>query len=251
MTLPRHFSAHPLAAVAALALTLGACAEQAQANTTEQRAEMRLSATGTAIAAPDMATVSAGVVAEGKTAKEAMASQRENMARAVETLKQAGIPEKDIQTTSLNLSPVYSQQRVRNADGTSEAPRIVGYRASNQVNAIARDLSLVGPMLDALVDAGVNNINGINFGISTREELMNEARTKAMQELRARGQLYAQAGGFRLGPLVELNENFNQPYAAPMMMRAEMAMDSGGPTPVQGGEMSVSVTLNGVYVIGN
>ena len=232
-----------------LATALPACAAAESSAPHHARPEMRLTVTGSVVAEPDMATVSAGVIAQGTTAQDAMSQQRAQMARAVATLKRAGIAERDIQTSSLNLQPQYAQDR-RREDGSYSAPRIVGYQASNQVTAVTRDLGQVGPMLDALVEAGINNINGISFGISTREALMDEARADAMQKLRARASLYAENGGFRLGPLVELNENSYDSRPQPMMrMEASMAMD--GPTPVQAGEMTIQVTLNGVYVIQN
>jgi uncharacterized protein len=232
-----------------LAFVLTACAEVSVAdNPPAVEASISLSAEGSVIAAPDMATVSAGVIAEGKTAAEAMAAQRTQMARAIDTLKKAGIPEKDIQTAGLNLSPKYSNQRMRSDDGAYESPRIVGYTASNQINVVARDLSKVGAMLDALVAAGVNNIGGIGFGISNRESLMDQARGEAMRALKARSKLYADAGGFRIGRLISLTENYAAPYPVAMMRMEAMAMDSG-PTPVQGGEMQISITVNGVYQI--
>ena len=73
-------------------------------------AKIQVSATGTANMAPDMATVSAGVVTQGKTAREAMFGNATKMTSVFEELEAAGIEKKFITTSQLSLQPKYNYQ---------------------------------------------------------------------------------------------------------------------------------------------
>lgn len=117
---------------------------------------MYASGTGHAAQAPDQAGFSAGVVTEGATAGKAMRKNAALMTSTFAALRKAGIDERNIQTSQMSLKPRYDYQN-------RQKPRITGYEVRNTVSAKSEDLEKVGPMLDALVAAGVNNINGVTF----------------------------------------------------------------------------------------
>ena len=205
---------------------------------------LEVTATGKVSTAPDRATVSAGVVTEGKTAREAMMANATKMNAVFEGLKAAGIAEKNIQTSQLSLQPRYNYK-------DQQTPKIDGYEARNTVTAKSEDLQSVGAMLDALVKAGVNNIGGVEFSVDNPEAAINEARTKAINSAKEKAQSMAEAAGVKLGHLMMMSEvnSGNQPR--PMMMQASFrgeAMDSS-PTPIAGGEQSLQVTVNLSYAI--
>jgi len=231
---------HAVAGLALLACTAAPLAAQAHETTPGQ---LHVTVEGTASAAPDLATLSAGVVAQAATASDAMAQQRERMSRVMQAIRAADIAEKDVQTSSFNLSPLYSRNETRN-----QPPRISGYQASNRVTVIVRDLTNVGAGLDALVDAGANNIGQVSFGFSNQAELVEQARTAAMAELGKRRDLFIETGGLKLGRLISLSEGGGHRPPQPMMMmdRAESAKAS---TPIAAGESTVSVTFSAVYEI--
>ena len=85
-------------------------------------------------------------------------------------------------------------------------PRIVGYTVSNSVTVTVRDLAQLGPVLDAVVSSGVNQMNGLSFSIAEPEPLRNEARKMAVAEARTRAELYAQAAGVSLGRILSISE---------------------------------------------
>lgn len=232
------------AVAAALTLPSAACAQETHAADAPgaEPGKLFLSATGDVSAAPDMARVTAGVVAEGANASAAMADQRARMNAVIAALRDAGIAERDIQTTGLDLSPVYaSYERGQNG------PRITGYRASNRVTVVARDLTTVGPTLDALVDAGANTIDGVSFAIEDSDALLDQARRDAVATLLARAELYADAAGVRVGRILEMNESGGyQPQPMYAMTRA-VAADAA--TPVAGGELTLSVTVSATFAI--
>lgn len=211
-----------------------------------ERPSLNLSAYGEVRAQPDMATINFGVQTEAPTAAEAMRQNAEQMNRVMAALRRAGIPDGKVQTSGLNLSAQYDYVQ-------NESPRLRGYQASNQVTVIIEDLSKVGSTADAVVSAGVNQINGISFGLSDPSEAENQARRLAVQNLQAKARLYADALGVRLDGIRTLSEGGGYAPQPPMPMYAAraMAMDSAGaPTPVSAGELSVRVDITGVYDIG-
>ncbi|MFN3536352.1 MAG: SIMPL domain-containing protein [Brevundimonas sp.] len=204
---------------------------------------LNLSAHGEVRAAPDMAMINFGVQTEAVTAAQAMAQNRTRMNEVMRALRAAGIEERYIQTSGLNLSPQYDYVQ-------NEPPRLRGYQAINRVTVEIRDLERVGSTADAVVNAGVNQIDGISFGLINPQQAEDQARMAAVQALQARANLYANALGVRLAGIRNLSEGGG--YAPPqpqMFARAAVAMDSVESTSVAPGELTVRVNINGVYDI--
>ena len=203
--------------------------------------KITVSATGNSYQAPDVATVSAGVVTQAATAQEAMRANASQMNAVMDSLKAAGIQQRHIQTSQLSLNPQYDYQN-------RKQPRITGYEARNTVTARSEDLDQVGPMLDALVSSGANNINGINFSIKDAKAAKSEARIEAVKDARRKAEEMAAAAGVSLGKILQMSESSHQSGPRPMM-RA-MAMDTAeSSTPIAGGEQALSVTVNMTFAI--
>jgi uncharacterized protein YggE len=224
--------------LALLVLTAGAAAAH-----DVNPGQLHINVRGVASEVPDMARLNAGVVAQAPTASQAMADQRARMNRVIATIRKIGVAERDIQTSGINLSPVYVRGDNRNAP-----PRISGYQATNRVNVTVRDLTKVGDGLDALVDAGANNIGQVSFGFSDQAALVEKARANAIAELKKRRDFFASVGGLKIGRLMVLSEGGGARPPQPMMAmdRAESFKAS---TPVAPGESEVSVSLSATYEI--
>ena len=231
-----------LTTAAALALT--ACNSGSPTYITSSEvpeAKIQVSATGTTNMNPDMATVSAGVVTQGKTAREAMFGNATKMTRVFEELEAAGIEKKHITTSQLSLKPKYNYQN-------RKAPKIDGYEARNTVSAKTYNLDDVGAMLDALVKAGVNNINGVQFSIKDSKAARDKAREDAIREAREKAESMASAAGVKLGKLKSLSESGGNFRPQPVAYALE-ARSAGASTPVAAGEQAISVTVNMSYDI--
>jgi uncharacterized protein YggE len=207
---------------------------------------LTVSADGRVTRAPDLATFSAGVVSQGKTASEALAANSADMARVVAALKRAGLADKDIQTSNLSLNPIYAPQRSL-PDGTIDPPqpRIVGYQANNTVSVRQRNLKDYGRVIDTLVSAGANQVNGPSFEVENPDPVLDAARTAAMQKARARAELYARAAGLRVSRILSISESGGWSPPQPVMYRMA-AMDSAAAAPsapVQAGELQLSINV--------
>jgi uncharacterized protein YggE len=201
---------------------------------------LEVSATGEATRVPDLAIISAGVVTRQTTATAAIQENAAQMERVLSALKRAGIEERDVQTSSINLNPEYRYQENR-------APQLVGYTASNQVSIRFRDIRNTGKILDALVAEGANQINGPTLTIDKPEAALDEARLKALANGRARADVYARALGRRVARIVSISESggsYPVPPPMPMMMEARnQAADSK----ILPGEQKLQVTLSIVF----
>jgi uncharacterized protein YggE len=184
---------------------------------------------------PDVVTIGAGVVTQAATASEALGENARRMSATVAALRRAGVADRDIQTSSINLSPQYRY-------GENVPPVITGYQASNQVSVRFRDVKRSGAILDTLVAQGANQINGPSFALDQPDAALDEARVKAVSMARARAELYAKAAGMRVGRILSIREgDVAQPSPQPMVMAMRGKMESD--TPIQAGEQKLMVAV--------
>jgi len=206
-------------------------------NTSAQR-HVTVTASGSVSAVPDEVTISTGAQTTAKTARAALSANSEDMRRVIERLREVGIRGRDIATDDLSVQPVYERRTNNNRE-----PRVTGYRVQNSVRIRVRDISLLGEVLDQVVDLGANQIGGIQFQVRRADKLRDEARTKAMENARRRAELFARAAGARLGDVLMIQEGSSGFNPRPMMM--EMKRSSAGAVPVEAGsqELSANVTV--------
>jgi len=232
---------HALLAAASLAAAVIPAAAEAQqaAAITQTIAGTRLdiSATGEVTRVPDLAIITAGVVTRSATAGGAIQQAATRMARVREALRQAGIADRDIQTSNISLEPQYTY-------ANNQPPKLNGYAATNQLSIRFRDIENTGKILDALVAQGANQINGPNLTIDKPEAALDEARAKAVAAARARADLYARSLGMRVVRVVSVSESggsFPVPPPMPMYARAEAAQAAD--SKIEAGEQKLQVNL--------
>jgi uncharacterized protein len=195
-------------------------------------------ATGEVSRVPDVALISSGVVTKASTATAAIADNAARMERVRAALRRAGIADRDIQTSSINLNPEYKYQ-----DG--QPPVLTGYQASNSVSIRFRDIRRSGAILDALVGEGANQINGPTLTIDKPETAMDEARAQAIASGRARAELYARSLGLRVARVISVSEaGAEQPRPMPMMMDRAMAVSKVASAEIDPGEQKLSVSVS-------
>jgi len=195
-------------------------------------------------AAPDMATVNSGVTTQGTTAREALDANTAAMTELLAALKEAGIAERDIQTSGFSINPNYVYSDQRDAQGYTPPPVINGYQVANSVTVIVRELDELGTILDQSVTVGANTVNGVTFSVADPSALLNEARKAAFADARAKAELYATAAGTTLDDIVGISETAGYDAPAPYPMYARADAVAAKPVPVAGGELTFSITVN-------
>ena len=221
----------------AAAVPAGAQAQQASITQSIAGTRLDISATGDVTRVPDIAIITAGVVTRSATAGAALQQAATRMNRVVAALKRAGVEDRDIQTSNINLNPEYTY-------ANNQPPKLNGYTASNQLTIRFRDIANSGKILDALVAEGANQINGPSLTIDKPEAALDEARARAVAVARARADLYARSLGLRVVRVVAVSESGG--YAAPPPMPPMMmeARAQAADTKIEPGEQKLSVTLS-------
>ena len=205
---------------------------------------LTMSGQGEVRAAPDTVTLSAGVTSEAPTAAAALAANTTRMQSVFAALKKLGLADKDMQTANFSVWP---QMAPQTANNNSQPPHVTGYHVSNQLQLRLDDVSRLGPAIDALVTAGANQMNGIDFAIKDSAPLLAEARADAVSDARAKAEIYAKAAGVSLGPILSIGENAGQ-WPRPVYMALPMARAAKA-VPVAAGEESITAEVSIVWEI--
>ncbi|WP_165790956.1 SIMPL domain-containing protein [Pleomorphomonas carboxyditropha] len=232
--------------VAAGLMLLPAAAFAADTIANPATATLTLTADGVVSAPPDTAIVSLGVVQEADTADAALTANNKAMEKTLAALKEAGVADRDIATSSFTIDPVISYPPQK-SDGTQEPPKITGYRVSNAVTVKLRDIAKAGGLLDKVIRVGANDVRGVSFTVDDQDSLMDEARVAAMKTLETRAELYARTGGFTLKRIVAVSEGSQDRPPMPMMMAK--AVPQAESVPIAAGEQDIRATVNVTWEI--
>ena len=190
-------------------------------------------ASGEVTRVPDTVLIDAGISSRAPTATAAIRANGASMDRLRAALQAAGIQARDVQTSSINLNAEYRHT----PNGT---PQFIGYTASHRLSVRFRDAANAGRILDTLVTAGANEINGPSFQVADAEAALDEARTRALAAARARAELYARSLDMRVRRVLAVSETGSvRPVA---MLRRESSVAASG-TNIVLGEESLAVSL--------
>jgi uncharacterized protein YggE len=216
---------------AALAMSAAARAEETPARL------ITLSGHGEVMKAPDMAMLSMGVNSNAATAGEALAANSTSMQALLAALKQAGIDEKDIQTSDFTVQPRLDY----GSNNTGQPPKVVGYDVVNMVRVTVREIPALGGILDKAVQSGSNQIGGISFAVKDQQAALDEARKMAVADAIRKADVYAAAAGVALGQIVSISESGG--YSPPVPMRAR-AMAAEAAPPIAAGQQTLAIDVN-------
>jgi uncharacterized protein len=187
---------------------------------------------------PDIAVLSIGVTANGNTVTEAQNQINSKINQVSEAIKALGVDSKDIQTNSYSVNPNY--------DFNSGTQRITGYNATTNLSIRVKKLDNINAVIDTSTQNGANQVNGLSFDVEDRTEAENEARQKAIEDAKKKAQQAAKIAGFKLGNLVNYQENFSGNGPIPLPARAENLAADKTTTQVEPGQTDIviSVTLS-------
>ena len=213
-----------------------------------QQVGLSVTGRGQVTTTPDLAILNVGIEAKGETVEEARIRAARAMDRMVQALNARGLQSGDIQTQFFNIGPDYIYNR------STERQELIGYRVNNQVSVKIRDMGDVGVIINEVATAGgdLARIQGVSFTVEDTEALESQAREKAVANLIAKAQQFAQLAGVQLGKPIYLSESGGfapriEPFAGRNfeLFTAATAPD----TPISGGELKVTITVQGVFSI--
>ncbi len=233
-----------------LAISLGTAAAQDAPAEAEDFPVNTITVTGTgsAPAAPDMATIEVGAEIINPDIAAAFSESNTTIDAIIAAISAVGIAPEDIRTTNLSiyieqlygmpLDPASSTS----SDGSTPARN---YHVTNTVRVTVRDITLVEAVLNAAVGAGANNIYGLTFGVSDRVAVESQARINAMDDAQQRAAQLAEIAGGALGEVIVVNESTTG--GGPFDALYNMAEGRGGGATIEPGSLSVQVQVQVTY----
>lgn len=164
-------------------------------------------------AKPNMATLSIEVNQTASTAAKAKALADEKVAAYFSFLEKNGVATKDINAANLQTQPEYEYVK-------DQSPKIIGYRAIRNVEVKLMDLSKLNTLMDGALKAGLNDIQGIQMGVSDPAAYQQQAREAAIKDAQSKAKSVASGFGVKLGEVYRIRYDTNpQPLPMPPMLR--------------------------------
>lgn len=248
----------PVLAAMALAFTVApaACAQTSaplatpgsatsmHPNSIQPETTLSVNAEGQVLVDPDIAFLTTGVETEGATARDAMAANRDAMNGVFSVLREAGVEDRDKQTSNFQIYPLYDFIEVEDGNTRMDRRELRGYTVSNTLTVKVRDLDGLGPTLDALVNAGGNTFNGLRFALEDDAQARDEARRAAVRSALERAELLASAAGYRVGRIVTMTEQSYNSGPQPLAALARVESADVAATPIAAGEVGYTANVS-------
>jgi len=218
----------------------------------DRRSKLVVSGVGEVQRKPDFATITVGFEGQEATARAASAKAGaaiEAIGKAINALPLPG--EKQIQTGSVDLAPVYDPQPVDSVGRPTGQPKLSGYRASSTMQIRTADAKSIGVIIDAATGAGANRIFGVSFGLKEALQAREEAIRLAAASAAAKAETLA--GALRLkidGVLTATTSDPDQGRFYGRNMTANMAQAEGGfSEAIEPGMVTVRAEVSVTYLI--
>ena len=170
--------------------------------------------------APDMATISFGIVSSGQSVEECQKQNVDKLQTLSQALKDYGIEENNIITKNYNVTQKY--------DYTNGA-QFVGYQSTYYIDIKTTDLNNLGQLVSKVLDNGANAFYNIQFGINNYNDVYNQALILALENAQNKAQVLTGQENLNIKNIKEL-EYCYMPQAKLQMSYNGMDMFSGNIT---------------------
>lgn len=203
-----------------------------------------VSGTGKVKLTPDRVRFTVGVDTQAPTPSAALQENNRNVEAVIAALKKAGARADEIQTSNFSIYPQFDYQE-------SRRPRIIGYQVSNSVTVVREATADAGKLLQAAVDAGVNQASGLQFYVGDQTRAREEGLRKAFADAKAKAQTLAAAAGRTVGRAVAITEGgATMPQMPPQYGKVAMAMEAraqDASVPTEQGTEELRFTVSVVF----
>jgi len=212
----------------------------------EERNTVTITGEGRVDATPDVGQVNVTIVTENVNSETAQNENVEQFNKVVASLKQLGIEEKDLKTTSYTVYPVYDY-----TDGTRTQR---GFEVNQSLQVKIRNLDTSGDVIRVASANGVNQVSGLSFVVDEPEQYKEEARRLALENAKQKAQELSDVLGVNLGKIISFSESSSGDYNPTPVFRESAAMNdtfgTGGATPqFQEGSEEIVIYATIVYEV--
>jgi uncharacterized protein YggE len=211
-----------------------------RAESTTSNDTVSVTGVGTADGRPDTLSADFRVHVTRSSVSDAINAEASAAHDLLDALEKAGVEHKDLRTTDLAIDQHYDNHG--NVDG---------YDASETIRAEMSPLSGVGRMIKAGATASGNDVEvgSLSFDIADDGALVDQARTNAFNDAKARAAQYAELAGRSLGRVERITERIDRP--APDVYYGRQAYDlaakSGAAVPLRKGTQTLTVRVSVIW----
>lgn len=236
-----------MAALLAAVMMLSACgamAESAYATPAPMQqgatpAAITVQGTAQIMADPDEVSVTVNASVTAGTVGSAQEQMNVIVAAATEKLLALGVHDADVVTTNYSYYPRHNY----------ETNTIIGYEANHTLEITCRDVEMLDGVIGALTDSGFTNIYSVNYDVSNRGELYQQALDLAIQCAEQKALRMAQTGGLVITGIRTIAENggYNEGYAINAEKDGSVLRAESAATGIRSGSVSVSAGVTVTY----
>ncbi|OAZ05122.1 26 kDa periplasmic immunogenic protein precursor [Flavobacterium succinicans] len=192
---------------------------------------------------PDQAVIVITVVTKGANAKDVKKENDLKVDAVLKFIKKVNLPTEDYKTRRVALNPQYEYESKKRS-----------YNASQTIEILLKDLTKYDSLMEGLVDAGVNNIDGVTFQSSKLVQYQAEARKLAMKDAKAKADDFVSVLGQKVGKALMISDNSQNYYPSPVPVYAMKAMnsDAAEATPRETlaiGEIAIVVNVSVSFIL--
>jgi uncharacterized protein YggE len=191
---------------------------------------------------PDQVSISVSVESKGIKAAEVKKENDIKIDEVIKFIKKMKVDAKDFQTQRVTLNDQYDYQKKKH-----------NYVATQTIVILLKDLSKYDELMEGIVDAGINNINNVDFKSSKLESYKSDARKLAMKDAKQKADdLVSVLAGQKVGKAFTISDNtqayYPQPvYAMGLMKSADM--EAAPRETLAVGEIEVTANVNVSFVL--
>jgi uncharacterized protein YggE len=188
--------------------------------------------TATVQRAPDRAFIMAAVETRAGNPRDAQRQNAEAMTAVHARLAGATVPKDAIRTIGYDVQQEFDYPQGKRVSR--------GYLARNSIEVKIDDISRVGEILDAIVQAGATTVGGVRFEIADRDGVEREALRLAVADARSRADAAAAGAGRAIDRIIRIEEAREGPIIPmPRMVAMAAERDTASEPPIEPGVIEI------------
>lgn len=224
-----------------LAAVLSSPARASGADSKVERPKISVVGEATVYAVPDKIVIQFGVETSDKAMVAAKIKHNDILKKTFAAIKECGVREGDVQTNYLCAEPRWEDRANAQQLQTKQAyfgaaasgdpepsRRFLGYFVRTGILVTVKDLANLDKLIAAVLDAGVNHIDGIEFQNTKMKKHREEARELALKAARTKAEKMAAVLGQTLGSPLDISENRDAPWSGSFNIQFYAVPPPGG-----------------------
>jgi uncharacterized protein YggE len=185
--------------ISAVLMVMASANALAQQKIYNDRPNITVSGDAVVYVKPDKAVMSFGIETRDDDIQVAKQKNNDIFRKTINAVKECGIPEKNIQTDQLSITPNWSGKLT-----------IVEYRVYNTITVTLSEVEKLDKLISSTVAAGVNRISGPDFQTTEFKKYREQARELALKAAKEKADKMAAVFGQTIGGPIHITEGYSE-----------------------------------------